>query len=234
MERLRTSCQFEFQLNFPHCSNNGSFKIIFHNVQSLRKNIEFVRRSVIYRHCAVVLLCETWLTSDDQSADLMLEDFRLFRFDYLTPHDTRPHAGIAIYVHEAYQTDATVEPEIHFGVQFGQFVFKGIRCLLVHRRPSSTNVPNFRRALRLILSSFNPTIIVGDFNERVNSADHWLISLFSDLGYSQKIQSATTDDNTTLDLVFSLTSCETAILESAFSFHKPLYVALPFPFDEEI
>lgn len=120
MKRLREERQFEFNLKFPHCSFDGTTKIIFHNIQSLRKNIEFVRRSIMYRNCAVIMLCETWLTSNDDSSNYQVDGFQLWRFDYAQQLESRPHAGIVVYVSESVSSVANVSANVLFGVHFSR------------------------------------------------------------------------------------------------------------------
>ena len=76
------------------------------------------------------------------------------------------------------------------------------------------------------LLAFLPSIVLGDINENVNSNQHWISILFVKFGLSRRINQATTDANTMLDIVFTRDLCDTSVLDSVFSFHKPIVVAV--------
>ena len=57
-------------------------KIIFHNVQSLRKLFSLIRVQVLYENCSLLIYYETFLNHLGKSSDFQLPCFHFHRFDY--------------------------------------------------------------------------------------------------------------------------------------------------------
>lgn len=105
MARLRSNL-LDFKLQFPVHGHN-SFNVLFHNVQSLRKNIFVVRQSRMYTNCDVIILCETFLNDSDCSDEYSLDDFSMFRFDFPGTPNIRSHAGFIVYTRVEIQASVT-------------------------------------------------------------------------------------------------------------------------------
>lgn len=108
MHRMRLLCQMPFHLNFPLNSNRS---LLFHNVESLRKYIGFVKASIIYRNLSMLVFCESRLLPKDEDSHYFIPGYRLRRFDWpaVSTSASRPHAGICVYVNDDLQQFAFVE-----------------------------------------------------------------------------------------------------------------------------
>ena len=138
--------------------------------------------------------------------------------------DTRVHAGIAVYVCQLL-TDVRVLSAIASNVHFCRVALPSYKCLLVHRRPSVTAEPEFRRVLRSTVDDFKPDFIVGDVNVNIAPDNDLLSSLLNLQGYQRILHDATTDSRTKIDIAFSrIPECKAFALESVFSFHKPIFI----------
>jgi endonuclease/exonuclease/phosphatase family metal-dependent hydrolase len=87
--------------------------------------------------------------------------------------------------------------------------------------------------LTYIVDQKLPILILGDFNINVHAATNQYTRLATYMsqqyGYDQYMQDFTTDKQTTIDLLFTNTPShlfQWGTLESYFSYHKPLWVAL--------
>lgn len=99
----------------------------------------------------------------------------------------------------------------------------------MHRRTSATSRQALRATLTAQVEDFYPHVITGDLNENVDSNDHWLCLILHVLNFRRCVFGHTTDSNTALDVMFVRNShidnnCH--ILETPFSFHKPLFIKM--------
>ena len=107
MYRMRSDACFDQQLFLPYIALESvpwCHRVLFHNIQSLNKNRNFVKSSILYQHCTFVFLLETWLKPTDN--DVILEGYNLTRFDWQN-QGRRLHAGIVIYANTRNANDAS-------------------------------------------------------------------------------------------------------------------------------
>ena len=96
MVLLRTEKTFTCVLRLP-VQHADSVNIVVQKIQRLRLNFWYVKSSLVYKYADILIFCETWLSSSDESSNFALESFRLYQFD----HDSisaKQHAGIVVYV----------------------------------------------------------------------------------------------------------------------------------------
>ena len=98
--------------------------------------------------------------------------------------------------------------------------------LFVHHRPrDSSSTEYVSWILNDTLTSFSPTVIMGDFNVQLNQAN-WLSSLLQTHGYRQHISQVTTRAFTSIDGVFARHDVPASVLEAPFSFHRPIVASI--------
>ena len=110
-----------------------------------------------------------------------------------------------------------------------------IQVVGVYVRPTETfgNLKSVFHHLSQKLSFAYPTIIMGDFNmdststtSSYKSFDNFMQHEF---GFSQLISEFTTNERTTIDLIFVNFTCRshnTGVLEYYYSYHKPIWISI--------
>ena len=98
MRRLRNEKYLNLCLSRFDSSENV-LNISFHNVQSLHKHYECIRKDLDTKDVDIMLMCETRLNSNDCSLDYKFENMVMYRFDEPSKEETtRPYHGLAAYV----------------------------------------------------------------------------------------------------------------------------------------
>ena len=111
---------------------------------------------------------------------------------------------------------------------------KQIEVTLIYRSPS-VPISTLLTALSSILSQLTtlciPSIILGDFNEDLlTKSDLRLPNLMSSHGYSQLVQSPTTDNGTLIDHVYynkPLECCTVQVIDAYYSDHDIIHCSFP-------
>lgn len=70
-----SSYQYQFFYNVT------KFQIIYHNVRSLHKHVEDVKRDVLFKNANILAFSETRLTETDISALYEIDGYNLHRYD---------------------------------------------------------------------------------------------------------------------------------------------------------
>lgn len=236
MQRLRTNCKFTPCVPFID-SLAASLKICFHNVRSLPLHINDVLCDVNVDAADINIFVETNLTTAHSNENLQIQHFQLFRNDNISD---RGNYGTAFYVRKNLQL--AKEPcrvnknnvEITFCILNGPIA--KLHVFGVYRSSSKVPFSELTNAMHFINQEFvktNPAIIFGDFNinllETKSPQTVNFLSSMKQCGFTQLINTMTTDYGSLLDHIYTnvpnLVS-HTAVMESYFSDHKPIVLAL--------
>jgi hypothetical protein len=232
MDRLREHEQVELCYMPIYRLQENCLKFVFHNCQSLPLHIDDIKADGSFMAADIILLTETKLCQRDTNETYTLPGFCMHRNDF-SPNRTA--YGSMIYGSDRRNCQFfsanfnAVEVTIAKVFQFNRTVqVVGIYC-----RPheSIQNVCNVVHHLHEseCISHHLPVIVMGDFNVDFgtdNNRKQRLQNAMLQYGYSQRINGCTTDGKTTIDLVFSNIDGEYGSLESYFSYHKPIWMAI--------
>ena len=204
-----------------------TFNCYFNNVQSLRKNFANFASELNSVKCQLIFLVETWLDETDHSSLFSLAGYCMHRDDFILNGRARQHAGIVCYTRTNFQ------PVISFlklnSMHFCVVTVGDVTWVCVHRRPSCTSLVELKDAFSTVFENIASlsVIIIGDFNDdalKHTAFANWMRSK----GLEIQIEEPTTDAETALDLVFwnEYVNAHVYVMESMFSFHKPLIVKM--------
>lgn len=188
------------------------------NIRSLQPKLSDLEKDPIMDIVDILCITETWL-SPLQPSPLLKPDHDVFRCDRSTGNHK---GGVLLSVPRSYypiQTSLTLqESSVYLSVTLPT------RCsliiIVVYHPPLSLD--NFLTDLLQILQSITmcvhvsniPSIILGDFNEDINSYRYARIqSLFSTFGYNQIVQKPTTDSDSCIDHVYFNISTSDVIVD---------------------
>ena len=108
----------------------------------------------------------------------------------------------------------------------------GLNIVSVYNSPrvkKSEAINVLKELISTVTQNGFPTIIMGDFNMKVESpAEIKLTGHFQEFGLNMIVErgKSSTDENTQLDLVYSNIPACAQYYESAFSYHKPVIISL--------
>ena len=217
MERMRKESPFPTTIRFSLHSPTNS--VLFQNIESLQKFFPLVTKGILYRNHAMLVFAETRLCQHDTTENYLMPGYDFHRFDFHGEPQSSPN-GMAVFTRAGTTVDIT---DKQFGsTQFVCVSYDGRRLLFIHHRSSNTLCSVFRKHLLETIVSFKPELLMGDVNINLLQRN-WLQDLLESLGMRKIVHSYTTTDCTCTDAAFTTNATESCeILESAFSFHKPL------------
>ena len=233
MERLRTSAQVIISIPILYHIPENVTKIVFHNCRSLKKHIADIKRERSLLSADILAFAETCLKPRDTSIDFELISFDLSRNDDMCCSE-RPYHGTAVYSRifpNSFKGDNIFNVEL----TCGYFLHENlqINICFVYCPPKIASLSLFKKFFAHLDIKYDlskPHIIMGDFN-----LDFWQVKMLpsflcSKYSLKQIIDAPTTNYETVLDHVY--TNIEkhaiysSGVLESYFSDHKPIYIAL--------
>ena len=234
MERLRLM-KPETSLKFL-CSIKQKFKIIFLNANSLHRHIEDVRKDFNFKSADIACFCETRFQHTDSDESTSLPRFYTYRQDSTTQQGNhRPAYGLALYSKRKFPANF---PK-NFNSKSVEMTILKLKkpdiTLVVVYKPPKSKVDFLLQSIKKIHDQYlrgAPSIFIGDFNinwSEENPGKNKIYSLFQSLSYTQLIDGPTTDDNTTIDLIFTNlpeSSIESGTLEVYYSPHKPVWISV--------
>ncbi len=224
-------------------SLNSSFKIIHHNTEGLQCHMDDLKCHHELLLADVLCFTETHLSGSAVPEDLQLDGYTMYKRNRNVSYTNYSHlanrkgGGVAMYVKNNFQ----VRPLMYI-----QNV-TDLECLVlkveapkqaliaVIYRPPNYNLIEFLINLNALLTSleifdFKPIIVCGDFNEdQLSRGNKSILSLFQEKGYTQLINSGTTENNTLLDPVFisgAHSHVRAGVLQTYYSYHDPVYCIL--------
>ena len=151
----------------------------------------------------------------------VVQNNRQFRsFPYPTSSD-RPHAGMCAYF--PTNSNPSISYSLASNTEYLQIQIDGKLQLFIHRR-NANPLRDFNNSLNNIITSFNPDIIVGDFNINIFSTSNNIVHIMNQQGYIRCPMSRefTTVKFTAIDVAFAKNNVNVDVLESYFSDHFPL------------
>ena len=209
MESLRTECYLKLSVTPVYNLNHISLKICFLNARSLHRHIDDVRHDLNYSSTDINIFAETRFASSDNDNMYTINGCTLFRNDRQSSVTLRPCGGTAIY-----STVEFIPSYPYFRNTNGTeitimklIILPHVTIIGVYRSPKiplSQLCHALNEVLAITTSQFN--IIIGDFN--INWLDEHgrrpLYNLFvNNNNYRQLISSYTTDNQTTIDHIYT-------------------------------
>jgi exonuclease III len=224
VNRLKTEAALSFTLQFI-CDSSSGIKIMYHNVQSLKKNYIDIISDPNYMEADILLFVETWLIEEE---NINLTNFNLV--SQITSKKERKAYGCAIY--------SKLECQLLFKIKFQDkktyfncigISLNNMDILLIYTSVNTTKHDLLSQVDECLPKVKNDKVmIIGDFNIDVMSdSNKDFVSSMNNKGFLLLNNGVTTNGNTQIDLVFAR-NFKTTIntYESYFSYHKPLWFSI--------
>jgi hypothetical protein len=209
MERLRSlpSCITHVPLTSIPCE----FKVVFLNARSQNRHLQDIKQDENIQTANIACFCESRFCERDSVQDTSIGDFHQYRQDHnQTTSLTRPSYGMT--VHSACPFDKEPVNETSDNIEVTVFTVKDHTdkvFVTVYKSPS-TPVKVLCKKLRQVYDKYlqnTTSVVLGDFNVDWASRhrDKTVLEelMVTQLGYKQMIVGPTTDNHSTLDLVFT-------------------------------
>lgn len=208
------------------------------NIRSLHKHKEDLEKDLNLMFSDVLAISETRLVQTDEDETFSLPGYIMYRFDSPQHCTQRPSYGLAFYVKESL-TVKKINKRRERNVQFFSLEIeirsgKSISFMLLYV-PPKTDLLTVKNMLRNLfqdcLEDLNPVVLTGDFNiDNLSSQTGNLMTFMSEFNLKYLPTDSTTDYGSALDHIYTNISDAQiqswGTLESYFSDHKPLYIAL--------
>ena len=223
------------------CSHDG-ITIVHHNVEGLLQNFENQANHFQMFTSDVVLLTETWLSSEEDLSKFQHKDFHMYCKSRRESYDIQSMAslakgGVAVYVkngvHHGF-ADFSV-PNIEFISILVCTAEKPVMISVVYR-PARYTTSLFCHALQELLvkmeeassGTLSGYIVTGDFNEDLMKDQKTFSNLMSRNDYQQIITQATTLGNTLLDVIYvkDVNVRNSGIFQTYYSYHDAVYLQI--------
>lgn len=204
------------------------FKLAFNNCRSLHLHFDDVKHDKGVLSAHVFALAETRLCETDCNSDYAIEGFRLIRNDQNRGNmQTRPAHGLAVYIKEG----SSVNSELCYTskqLEFIKFdvdsILSQMQIVVLYKAPSmneSTFTSTLEKELIPHLNTSKKIVVMGDFNfqiaDRHKKAVEKLSKMFNCEMY---LNEPTTDQFSTLDLIFANVHGTAGTVEAYWSDHK--------------
>ena len=242
IERLRTEALMKLCYTPLYIVGDNFWKFVFHNTRSLHAHIQNVKADPNITNADVIGIAETKLCSTDSNAEYNIPGYTLLvRNDQRWDKTGRPPHGLAMYV----RSDIVVEETLRLSTPLLEFVmsdvmsFKGhFQIVYVYAAPKckledlkSMLVDQLLPDLKIRQTN---VLIMGDFNFDLKGKNNRFLEFMENTFSSKQIVSeVTTKYQSLLDLAFLKVNPEanvrTDVLESYWSDHKIVYVAVELP-----
>ncbi|XP_076105470.1 uncharacterized protein LOC143073656 [Mytilus galloprovincialis] len=241
LDRLRTDATLQLCFNPLYNLSSNYFKVVFHNARSLHAHFNDLKSDPNILDADVIGIAESRLISTDKNDDFHVPGFEPpVRLDQQqTNFNTRPPHGLVLY----YRNDCILHNTVTFSTPSLEFVIadiispsKGLfQVVFVYKAPNC----KLQQLKDTFLANLLPDvylrhpkiIIMGDFNIDLNTGNTSFLKFMIDsFCCSQIVSKPTTSYGTLLDLIFlnfdSRLNFETDVLDSYWSDHKVIYVAI--------
>ena len=222
-------------------ASDENITIVLHNIQSLNKHINDLKKDTRFRNADVICLTETWLRSEQNTQEFNLNGYQFYhtiREDSYNDNSSQlaklqaaKGGGVAVYLNERGLEKSVISISRKNIEGIGvKFVSENIVLLTVYR-PSSYTVSNFLNYLQKVIDSFRSQnkcfVCIGDFNEDARSVGP-IQTFMSEKGLTQIVDFYTTEGGTILDHVYSTSSLQIDVtkLPTYYSYHDALLVTI--------
>ncbi|XP_069109878.1 uncharacterized protein [Argopecten irradians] len=231
MTRMYKDAKLQLCYTPPYHLPPQKLKVAFLNVRSLVLHHRDMQNDPNIINHDVILCAKTKLKPSISDASLSLEAFNIERNDQ--KHTTTPHHGLVMYSGNNIQ--------LHDVQSFSSFDFEclsakvakntqSLQVIAVYKSPKcpySKLKSEIQAHVFSVLDFDKPYVVLGDFNINIsenNDFENWMNETFH---CRQIIHSATTDNNSTLDLIFTnVSNLESSYIECCWTDHKLVYCAL--------
>ena len=232
MDRLHSSAQLELCYVPLECiDSNLHFKVAFNNCRSLHRHFEDVKHDKGLLSMDIFALAETRLHKNDDNADYYINEYTLIRNDQATDTlSVRPPHGLAVYL----RNDICISSQRLFSTTSTEFIYVNIvhglteqQFVALYKSPKMSHTAFFSVLERelfphVVLS--RPLLIIGDFNINVSNGPISIIQNICEKFKCKLISDKPTTDNlTTIDLIFSNIEASAGTVECYWSDHKIVY-----------
>ena len=190
------------------------------NVQSVRNKIDHIIEAIISHDLDLLILTETWLTTDDKDQFFIRAlNIKGYKFYSFPRGNNTGHGGVGIIIRSsiniksASQCDSTNFENCFFTLDLKQ---QRVDLCAVYRPPPSDKskftvnkfIDKFGDLLQSYASNSSPVAFLGDFNfhldKEVMQMQIGLPSLLHSLDFEQHVSSPTHRSGHTLDAIISL------------------------------
>ena len=212
-------------------NSDEHFKIVYNNCRSLHKHFPdvAVEQNIISSH--VMGFAETRLMQKDENCVYTIHGYQLIRNDQNQNQQTvRPPHGLALYVRDdviiskckccsTNKFECVVLETLHQLTQ--------MQIVMIYNSPGHS-LQNLTSMLQNELAEHvdpqNPLVIMGDFNIDVSQKECGLEKFIAEEFHCyQLMHEPTTDQGSTLDLVFTNCTGSVGTVETYWSDHKLVY-----------
>ncbi|XP_072052002.1 uncharacterized protein [Amphiura filiformis] len=206
--------------------HNTNFVIIHHNIQSLHRHIDDLKKNPEIRKAHVICLSETWLTDDSNLDSVSIEGYTL---EVVNSGNGR---GVAMYIQNGIRY--TVVPLFSNECDILAIRTSGKTNLLVATiyKPMATSTSTFSTEMNNITAQMEVLdtdykVLVGDFNR--NLFKETILPAFRQ--YHQVISNSTTAKGTLLDHIYvkpKPKQYQASVMTTYYSYHQPTFIAITY------
>ena len=228
MTRMKQQAQLNLCYTPPYNLPPESFKIGFLNVRSLLLHHQDMMNDYNITGLDVLSCAETKLKQTIGDDQVALNRFSVFRMDEQTI--SHPHHGLAYYYSQDVNTEKTRS--------FSSFEFecmsaviskhdKSVQLFVAYKSPRCSQTQLYTHIeAQIELDIDKPFIIMGDFNIDVQQNITFQTYIEQKFHCHQVIHEYTTDQKSTLDLIFTnIDDVTFSVIECCWTDHSLVYVA---------
>ena len=220
-------CNLSVANPLSQIDHTNHFIIAHHNIQSLNRHFEDMKRNIEFRKAHVICLSETWLTSSSNpETNFAIDGYSL---ESINSGNGR---GVAIYVQNSVQYNVVPLMTEHSDVLAIRTFGKTNLLIAAIYKPVATSSRVFNNEMNEITAQIDNLdtdfkVLVGDFNR--NLMKEQVLPAFRQ--YNQLIEDPTTTKGTLLDHIYikpTPQNYDSSVLTSYYSYHHPIFVAIKY------
>lgn len=215
--------------------------IFVHNIQSLNKHFEDLKKESRCKNADIICLTETWMKSGQNVRNFEMNGFRFHHTAREDAYDdtnaqvfqlqSAKGGGVAVYMKETGpEKNVLAVPEKNVECLSVKYVLEDIIVLTVYR-PNTLSVTQFLFKLEKLIEYYKPQssylVCLGDFNEDARSAGP-VQTFMRRKGFIQIVDFSTTEGATILDHVYLSKSMQANVekIPTYYSYHDALIVKI--------
>ncbi|XP_050313051.1 uncharacterized protein LOC126748095 [Anthonomus grandis grandis] len=211
--------------------SNVKYIIAYQNVQSLPKNLNFIKNNPIFKDAHFLIFVETWLYKNKKN--IKLNDFEVFAN---LSNDRPVSKPFGIICFKKKKVSAKIKSVKKYTKDFSGIVFQAITFYLNEIYviavyiPPKLSIVQAKLCFEDIIDQQSDILIIGDFNQDIinqneNGLKNYLIS--KSLSCKLSIGESTTKSKTQIDWLFSnFNNLSYNIYNTVYSHHKSLVVSI--------
>ena len=228
-EYLQKMDALEYEDINEHPMDN-CFQIVHHNVQGLLSKLPDIKVNSSTNNANLFVLNETFLCSETSNAEVEMTGYAVLRNDRSSK---RCRGGVAMYL-KGYSDEEMSKMQLVTPVTSKSCEHLALSLLLSDvpfvilsvYRPPTFSKQQFVASLQYLIDftdKYENVIFAGDFNEDLKAhTPKPIMNLFTEFGYQQLVNKATTSYGSTLDHVYvrSALSVTCKVVQTYFSDHE--------------